>query len=36
MFGSMGAALGLLAVFWAKGALLVGSAAVGSILERRR
>jgi hypothetical protein len=32
----MGAALGLLFVFWAKGALLVGSAAAGSILERRR
>ena len=36
LFGTMGAALGLLFVFWAKGALLVGSAAAGSILERRR
>ncbi len=36
LFGSMGAALGLLFVFWAKGALLVGSAAAGAAMERRR
>jgi MFS family permease len=36
LFGSMGAALGVFAVFWANGGLLLASSAVGSVLERRK
>ena len=36
LFGSMGSALGLLAVFWANGGLLVASGVIGSALERRK
>ncbi len=36
LFGTLGSALGVLAVFWANGALLIASAAIGSLLERRR
>ncbi|MBC7778505.1 MAG: MFS transporter [Proteobacteria bacterium] len=36
VFGSMGTALGVLAVFWANGGLLVASGAIGSLLERRK
>jgi MFS family permease len=36
LFGTMGSALGVLAVFWANGGLLIASGAVGAALERRR